>query len=96
MSKKSTNPAAPIPSGDPPSDPSRLDLLENKLDRVLNAISTLSTKLDAHISKSSDDIQELSAASTGNLRSLESRMDDLIANTQTQLQDLTTSTNSRL
>jgi hypothetical protein len=51
MSKKSTNTAAPIPSGDPPSDPSRLDLLENKLDRVLNAISTLSTrKLDAHIS----------------------------------------------
>ena len=79
MSKKSTNPAAPpIPSGDPPSDPSRLDLLENKLDRVLNAISTLSMKLDAHISKSPDDIQELSAASTGNLRSLESRMDDLM------------------
>ena len=62
MSKKST----PVASSDVPPDPSRLDLLETKLDKVLTAIGTLSatigtlsTKLDTHVSKSSEDLLEL-------------------------------------
>ena len=59
MSKKSSTAAPP----DFPSDPSRFDLLETKLDKVLAAIGTLS-----------NDLRELSAASAHCLQSLDSRI----------------------
>jgi len=55
MSKKST----PVAPSDVPPDPSRLDLLESKLDTVLTAIGALSTKLETYVSKSSEDLLEL-------------------------------------
>ena len=68
MSQKSSTVVAPIQASPDhlPSNQSRLDLLETKL---LAAIVTLSAKLDAHITKSSDVIHELSAASTIKFRS---------------------------
>ena len=64
MNKKSSAAAPIVPSDDQPFEPSRSDLLKTKLDLLLSAIWAISTKLDAHITKSSDVIHEISAAST--------------------------------